>query len=296
MAVASFVPLDAPLATREPDWTIRPGSPVEVDGPGPGRLIGELDLGPFRYWSSEQGSNWIVRHGGTAQTVFDREARTITLHPDPRAEAGVPELLLAGSGMAHALAADGHGSLHASAVETGGRAIAFIGPSGRGKTTLAALLCGAGARSVSDDVLRCDFREDAPECFRGGSSLRLRPQAADLAGDLEGAAATADGRTSAFAAPSALERMPLAALVVPIPSREADEVEVRRLRGLEAATELLRSPRLLGWIDPDLQTRHLDLCQRLAASVPVVEATVPWGPPFRPGIPAELIERVLSAP
>lgn len=216
------------------------------------------------------------------------------MRPDPRAAAGVPALLLAGSGMAHALTADGHSPLHASAVESGGRAIAFIGPSGKGKTTLAALLCSDGARSVTDDVLRCEIEAGGAICFRGGSRLRLRPQAAALAAGLGGSAPTADGRTSALAEPTALEQMPLAALVVPMPSRDSIELSLRRLRGREAATELLRSPRLLGWLDPELRMRHLDLCQGLAELVPVLEATVPWGPPFPAGLPAELIERVLS--
>lgn len=275
------------------------GTPVEVDGPPPGTLIGELDLGPFRYWSAaadDAPERWVVRHGGTAETTFNLEARTITLRPDPRADAGVPQLILAGSGMAHALTADGGSPLHASAVEARGRAIAFIGPSGKGKTTLAALLCGAGARSVTDDVLRCEIEGESVVCFRGGSQLRLRPQAASLADDLGGATTTADGRTSALAEPTELERMPLAALVVPMPSRAAGELSLRRLRGREAAAELLRSPRLLGWLDPELRTRHLDLCHGLATRVPVLEATIPWGPPFPPGLPGEIVERVLSDP
>ena len=88
--------------------------------------------------------------------------------------------------------------------------------------------------------------------------------------------------------------MQLAALVVPRPSREADTLAIRRLRGREAATEILRSPRLLGWTDPELATRHLDLCRDLAGAVPVLEATIPWGPPFAEGLAGELLGRVLS--
>ncbi len=287
-------PLDGPLTDRPPDWAVEVGEPLAVDDPPAGELIGEATYGEFQYWAAVQGERWVVRHRRSAETEFDRDRRTITVRPDPRAADGNWYLLLAGSGMAHALAIDGHSTLHASAVEVGGRAIAFIGPSGKGKTTLAALLCGSGARAVTDDVLRCEVQGDAALCFRGGARLRLRPQAAALADDLESAVQTADGRTAAMGDLTDVRRMPLAALVVPGPSRGSRQLSVRRLRGREAAAELLRSPRLAGFIDPELTTRHLDLCQQLVARVPVLETTIPWGPPFDPSLAGELIDRILS--
>ena len=291
--------LDGAPAEREPDWTVRLGPPVEVNGPPSGRQIGRMSLGDWNYWSAAEDENgtarrWITHHGETARTEFDLPERTITMRPDPRADAAILPLLFAGSGLAHALAADGHGSMHASAVEVDGRAIAFIGHPGKGKSTLAALLCSAGARSISDDLLRCEIEGDRAICHRGGSRIRLRPQAAALAEELAEAEPTADERTSAHAEPTPHERIELAALVVPDPSRERRRIEVTRLRGRHAAQELLRAPRLLGWIDPDLATRHLDLCRELAERVPVLVASCPWGPPFPDGMAAELIRTLLE--
>ena len=298
LAVQSERPLDGPLSSRPPDWVVHQGDPIEVNGPPAGELIGEIALGDFNYWSAAQGERrqrWIVHHRGAQQTELDLERRTITVHPDPRAGEGQSHVLLAGSGMAHALTAEGHSPLHASAVEVDGRAIAFIGPSGKGKTTLAGLLCARGAHAVSDDVLRCEIVDGEAVCYRGGSNLRLRAGAAGLAEGLKAAAQTAEGRTVAVAEPTPLARMPLAALVVPGPSRSATELAVWRLRGRAAAAELLRSPRIIGWIDPELAARHLELSQALAARVPVLATTIPWGPPFADGIAEELIDRVLSA-
>lgn len=296
--IRSPLPLDGPPSTRSPDWVVHQGDAIDVDGPPAGDLIGETTLGDFKYWSAAQGERrqrWVVRHRGAQQTELDLERRTITIRPDPRAFEGQAQVLLAGSGMAHALTAEGHSPLHASAVEVDGRAIAFIGPSGKGKTTLAGLLCGAGARAVSDDVLRCDSVGDEVVCFRGGSNLRLRPAAKALAERFGVGTQTAEGRTVAAAERSPLARMPLAALVVPGPSREACSVDVWRLRGLEAATELLRSARIIGWIEPTLAGLHLRLCESLAARIPVLATRIPWGPPFVDGIADELIDRVLTA-
>lgn len=292
------MPLDAARGEAPPDWTVATGPPVAVDDPPPGRLIGELTLGELRYWAAAQGEGerrWLIRHRETAETELDLDRRDVEIRLDPRAPEGFGPLLLAGSVLAHVLAAEGHSALHASAVESGGSAVAFIGPSGRGKSTLAALLCSSGAALVSDDLLRCEVAGGAATCFRGSSRLRLRPQAAALAESLSGAAVeTSDGRTALVPRTPRMRRMPLAALVVPRPSREADTLAIRRLRGREAAAEILRSPRLLGWTDPELATRHLDLCHQLAGAVPVLEATIPWGPPFAEGLAEELLGRVLS--
>jgi hypothetical protein len=294
--VRSAEPLNARLSDRAPDWTVHVGAPLAVDGPPVGTLIGDATYGPFQYWCARVDEpRWVVRHRHSAETTFDRDARTIVVRPDPRADDGYAALLLAGSGMAHALAIDGHSALHASAVEVDGRAIAFIGPSGQGKTTLAALLCGEGARAVTDDVLRCEIGGDEAACYRGSSSLRLRSQAASLAGDGARAASTADGRTAATFAPTPHSLLPLGAIVVPAPDRTAGALSVRRLRGREAATELLRSPRLAGLFDRELVARHLDLSRGLAATVPVLEARIPWGPPFPDRLAERLIDGLASA-
>ena len=46
--------------------------------------------------------------------------------------------------------------LHASAVALAGRAVAFMGRSGVGKTTLAGRIVAHGARLMTDDVLAVD--------------------------------------------------------------------------------------------------------------------------------------------
>lgn len=297
LAVASPRPLDAPATDRRPDWTVRLAAPLLVDGAPPGRLIGEAEFGEHRYWATvaDGDRRWITRHRHSAETEFDLDARSITIRPDPRKPDGYWMLLLAGSGMAHALAADGHPALHASAVEIEGRAIAFIGPSGGGKTTMAALMCRSGARAVTDDLLRCGVNGAAASCFRGSSTLRLRSQAKALGEGVGGSIETTDGRTAARFDHSPVSRMPLAALIVPRPSREASKLELRRLHGREAAVELLRSPRLAGLIEPGLALRHVDLTAALVDAVPVFEATVPWGPPFAPRLAKGIAEGIRAS-
>ena len=58
-----------------------------------------------------------------------------------------------------AAAVNGLEVLHASAVELDGRAIALVGRSGAGKTSLALALCELGASFMADDVLAVELRE-----------------------------------------------------------------------------------------------------------------------------------------
>lgn len=53
----------------------------------------------------------------------------------------------------HVLALHGHTVLHASAVRIGRKLVAFMGPSGVGKTTIAKVLRSGGARLVSRDLV-----------------------------------------------------------------------------------------------------------------------------------------------
>ena len=59
-----------------------------------------------------------------------------------------------------AAALNGLEVLHASAVAFGDRALALIGASGAGKTSLALAACRLGAELIADDVLALERRED----------------------------------------------------------------------------------------------------------------------------------------
>lgn len=204
----------------------------------------------------------------------------------PAADPGMAAILAGGNLIASILGLRGIGVLHASTVAFGGRAIAIAGASGMGKSTVAALLCEAGALLVGDDVLRVD---DSLRCLPGSTQIRLRPQAQALAAAFASAAATPDERVAvtprvATGAPS------LAAVLLPRPARSIDAVALRTLTGAEAAAELLRCARIMGWRDRTALQAQFDLATHVASAVPVVEAAVPWGPPFSPGIADALRE------
>jgi len=65
--------------------------------------------------------------------------------------------------------------LHASAVETPAGAVAFLGATGLGKSTLAASFAASGAALVTDDCLRVEVGAGRPRAVPSHPSVRLWP-------------------------------------------------------------------------------------------------------------------------
>jgi hypothetical protein len=143
---------------------------------------------------------------------------------------------------AFVLAHRGHTVLHASAV-AGDAALAFVGQSRRGKSTLAALLCLNGASLITDDVLVVDPGPPAP-CVGGASEVRLRAGAASLARaqlDLV-ARTTADDRVAFAPTVALISPLALGAIAIPSPSRTATAVETKLISPSAALFAMLFFP------------------------------------------------------
>jgi hypothetical protein len=277
------------------DYTIHAREARECPtSPPAGRILAELRSGDFASWvteTPEHSGRRTLRHSGVCDVIIDRGRRSISVYPAFDVNPDFIPILLEGSILAHALALEGRLVLHASAVEVGGRALAVIGTSGSGKSTLTALLCAAGARLIADDTLRVEASGPGVVCFPGSRGLRLRPAAASLAAGIEGAAieTTADGRTKVLPRDVAGAPVPIGAVVVPAPSREARAPEVHRLGAMEALLELLKYPRLAAWEAPEPIGRLFEVTAETATNLEVFRAVVPWGPPFPPSLAEQLM-------
>jgi len=105
---------------------------------------------------------------------FDLDADgTIRVLPLPTASEAFVRAHVLGRTLATALHRDGLLALHASAVLTREGVVAFLGPKGMGKSSLAAALVEAGAPLVTDDTLPCD-PAPPPKAWPGVQSLRVR--------------------------------------------------------------------------------------------------------------------------
>ena len=236
----------------------------------------------------------LLRFEGTCDVVVDRALRRVTVHMVEGVDEAMGGVLVGGTVLSYVLMLRGQSVLHASAVDVGGRAVGFVGSSGMGKTTLATLMCRDGGLLLTDDVLRLTRREDGRYgCHLGATELRLRAGAAALSDDFDASGvhrATADERR-ALSVPAATEDgVALAALLIPRPRRDTDELTLTRVPPMGAALSLLSFPRILGVRDQGLVTDQFSQVSELVAHVPVLVADVPWGPPFAPDLSQRLLD------
>ena len=138
----------------------RPGAPVGGRPAGtdrrPARLSAGRPDGTVLYSLTRERDRTVLRYPGLCDFVGDRNVAEITAHLHPGADRGLVRVLAAGAVIAVHLKLRHELVMHASAVQLDGRALAFVGASGMGKSTLAAVLCRNGCDLVSDDVLRVD--------------------------------------------------------------------------------------------------------------------------------------------
>lgn len=260
-----------------------------------GRVLAELSLpGGPGYTHVAADGGYALRYHGMCDVLVRADLRKLEVRLTPGADPALVPILLAGNALAFVLALAGEWVLHASAVRIDGRALAFAGASGRGKSSLAALCCTRGASLVTDDLLRLDQRPTGPHCFPGGTEIRLRPGAAGLAvgSGTARVGVTADGRTALRYDTGDPAMPPLHAVVLPLPARGRASLCVRRLEPRDALAALLACPRVTGLRAPELLAQQFQALARLVSAVPMYEALVPWGPPFDPGLPAALAREV----
>jgi len=108
------------------------------------------------YTLVESTAGYHLRCHGVCDRTTSHGLDESVCFPDPAADPGLLPVIISGTMISVVLALGGHLVLHASAVDIGGVALAFVGQSGMGKSTLATIMCVAGARLITDDVLRVE--------------------------------------------------------------------------------------------------------------------------------------------
>lgn len=292
------LPLPPVAPAGSPDLVLRRGGDrvVPHERP-PGERLAEVGRPNHTvfYTLSRDDAHIVLRYPGLCDFVGDVRFERISVHLHPGADEELLPVLIAGALLAMHLMLRNELVLHASAVQVDGRAVAFVGSSGMGKSTLAAALCEQGHGLVSDDLLRVDRADGGALLVHpGGTESRLRPAARELADSAPRDAVyeTADGRLALRPRERVTGPLLLAACVVPRPSRDVTEVATRRLRPTEALLLLSSYPRVLGWHDPATMATSFQGLGDLVERIPVFEAMIPWGLPFAPGVLDTLLAAV----
>jgi hypothetical protein len=163
--------------------------------------------------------------------------------------------------------------LHASAVSLAGRAVAFLGGSGAGKTTLAGRIVARGAQLVTDDVLAVDLGGTTVWAHRGGAVARMDPRELRTMTPSERRALGAvHGRGEKWHLTPALSPARLALGLTYHLARPAgvEGVDIVPIRPYDPAL-LLGSAFLTYLTEPERLRRQLEVCAAIAHTVPLYQ-------------------------
>lgn len=134
----------------------------------PETLAAVTDASPL--WQTD-GQQFLLKIPNVAR--FRVADNCITVDALPDVPAGDVNLYLLGTAIGMLLHQRGSLPLHASAIEVQGRAVAFAGVSGEGKSTLAAHLHRRGYRVFSDDIAVITFDGQRPFVQPGFQKVKL---------------------------------------------------------------------------------------------------------------------------
>lgn len=158
---------DAAALDRTTDVTIRIGDAPRP--PGAVAIAEGVAADAGRFWMDVPDVARIVVRSG----------REIVVDPVPGADALVIRAFLLGSALGALLHQRGLLPLHASAVRMGGGAVAFLGASGAGKSTIALHLAdrgvGRGHATLSDDICALEIVDGATLLHPGPRRMKLWP-------------------------------------------------------------------------------------------------------------------------
>jgi hypothetical protein len=285
LRIRSEFDLHLPVAPGDAwDVDVRWGPDIfDSHEPPPGSEVAHYSMRSQRWYSAtEIESGYLLRFHRCGEFFISADLSTVEVRCDRSGRHELLPVLTSGTMLAFLLSLRGATVLHASAVALGDAALAFVGQSGHGKSTLAALMClDGGADLVTDDVLVVRAGA-AVTCIGGASELRLRSAAAPIAEDRSNIAtrATVDERVAVSPPSTVSGPLPLAAIVIPWPTRESTEIEIHRASASDALAALLAFPRVHGWQLADVITRDFLTLVKVVEALPVYVISIPWGPPF----------------
>jgi hypothetical protein len=234
---------------------------------------------PFHQWASPDGTLWtqFFRMGAGYLLRFP-ELADFEVSADGRSVKGWPALGVTPTTVEHlylnqvlplALSRQGELVLHGSAVDIGGQGVAFLGESGRGKSTLAASFATAGTRFLTDDGLLLKWVDGCCTIIPSHPSIRLWADSrAALVNERVSVAPAVSftDKSRIFAGPGVAfctEDRPLRHVYF-LGNGEAQVPTINLLRPAAALVELVKHSFLLDIEARDMLVRHFDDLTRLA--------------------------------
>ena len=215
-----------------------------------------------------RGDDVIAEWIGIARLVARRDGSASALQVVPGADAEDVEKIEKGSAMLLLRHLQGKRALHGAVIGDGERAVALVGRSGQGKSTLAAALCAQGAVLFADDAIAID---------EGGAGTWvvvptetnhwLDASTRTFLGDPD--AAGWEGKWASRASAVASRAAPLIAVVELVFEDSTAPPALVRSSGLEGMASLVPQTVRFALDDEERHKQELGVLSRLVTDVPM---------------------------
>ena len=265
-------------------------------------VVGDIQLQrvgfcSYRYAPLHDGSAY-VRWDGLGEFLVSADGRLITCRQFPTAADESFQVYLLGQALSFALVKTGFEPVHATCVVVNRQAVALLGDSGFGKSSLAACFLGAGDQLLTDDLLLFGEASGGLRAFPGPARIKLFPEMAKrfLGSHVGGVAMNRAARKLVIPLDPQMTctcAVPLRAIYALARAREAVRergVRIEQLSPREAFVTLVSNTFNYAVLDQDRLKRQFTETSRLVRSVPVKKLFYPRVAGFLPSVREAILE------
>ncbi len=245
---------------------------------------------PFHRYVFDDGTVWtkffrtetgyLLRFPNLADFDVSADGTEVVAHPALDTDRGTIEHLYINQLVPLAMSRQGRPAYHASVVTVAGGAVAFLGNTGAGKSTLAASFALRDSAFLTDDALLIEEADVGCTVMPSHPSLRLWDDSVEALVDANSPQAdpisySTKTRLLAGDALSYSEAsQPLRAAFV-LSGEDAPAIRVSALSGLDRYMAWIGNSFLLDIEDPELLARHFEWTHRISGTVPTFSLDYP---------------------
>lgn len=199
------------------------------------------------------------------------DGRKVIIDPEPGISNDILRPCILGSAMAVVLQQRGFLVLHASCIVINGMAIAFLGHSGDGKSTICSAFHARGYEVLTDDVLVIDIARENILVIPSFPEIKLRSDSASLIGYKEGILSPLHPLTNKkvhqIKQGFSLGSVPLKYIYV---LDKGEQSSIKSLSAKEGFIELVKHTRSVNTLrNQNLEKTHFEKCTTMVQKIPI---------------------------
>ncbi|BAZ22560.1 hypothetical protein NIES4073_34450 [Kalymmatonema gypsitolerans NIES-4073] len=219
--------------------------------------------------TQHDGGNTFQGEVAEVGKFFIQRGREVVIDPVLGVEEALLRTIVLGPILSILLRQRGLLVLHASCVDINNKAVAFMGGSGWGKSTLAAAFHTKGYDILTDDVMPIEFVSDSPIVIPAYPQFKLFPEAvASLGQDTDRLSPVFQNSPKlSYKFERGFQQTPLPLQRIYVLDKGSAH-KITKLQPQEAFVELVRHTRAISLVtNPQFVTSHMRLCSELIKNV-----------------------------